>query len=212
MNNPHIAKQVSSKAACIADGPGIRPYIEYPFTIEGHRYTAWRARDHRGRIYLSEPEKTQAAGMVTGDFVVIEPNIKRKANVNKVWAWDRYQQVADQAGVKLVQLGVVGLPVLRGVSLIETPTFRLACAVLARARAYIGPEGGLHHAAAALDVPAVVIFGGSPSVEATGYPEHVNLGGTDPCGRWSPCEHCKKRMDGITVEMVLKGLQKCLSL
>ena len=83
-----------------------------------------------------------------------------------------------------VQLGAGGIRVLEGVRPIETADFRAACAALAGARAAVLPEGGLHHAAAALDIPAVVIFGAMTSPANTGYASHVNL--FRPLGGESP--------------------------
>jgi ADP-heptose:LPS heptosyltransferase len=75
---------------------------------------------------------------------------------------------------------------------------------LARAKLYIGAEGGLHHAAAALGVPAVVLFGGFIPPLVTGYETHINLtgGAQEACGSLKPCDHCRKAMDAISVEEV----------
>jgi FkbM family methyltransferase len=51
----------------------------------------------------------------------------------------------------------------------------MAAGVLSGASLLISPEGGLHHAAAALGVRAVVIFGGFISPATTGYALHTNL-------------------------------------
>jgi ADP-heptose:LPS heptosyltransferase len=93
---------------------------------------------------------------------------------------------------------------IAGAKLARTPTFRHAMAVLARASLYIGPEGGLHHAAAAVGIPAVVIFGGFIPPSVTGYATHINLtGGAAACGSLKPCEHCKAYMDVISVADVM---------
>ena len=66
------------------------------------------------------------------------------------------------------------------------------------------PEGGLHHAAAALGTPTIVIFGGFISPRQTGYPHQVNLftGGT-PCGMRRRCDHCEQAMRRVAIEEVL---------
>lgn len=151
--------------------------------------------------------------------IVIEPNIKARASPNKQWPVERYQAVADALileNFKLVQFkphdgrGVH----LRGVAMLDVPTFRLAAAILHNSIAYVGAEGGLHHAAAALgvDCPAVVIYGGFISPEQTGYKGQVNLfTGGAPCGSRVPCKHCEKAMGKISVEMVLEGVKRALS-
>lgn len=198
----------------VRNGPGCRPYIRYPFTREGHLYTDWRVRDHRGTIHLTAGERAWAAAQpvalkVPDVGVVINPLIKDRANPNKDWGFARWQAVVDALPeVRFTQLGTG--PLLDGVTQIATPSFRLACAVLERARLYAGHEGGMHHAAAALRAPAVVIFGGAVSVESMGYPEHVNLASGEPCGRWLPCDHCREAMARITVEQVVAAVRAAL--
>ena len=231
-NNPHIAKPNVQAFHRVINGPGCRPYIKGDFTLsERQHYTSWRAQDHRGHIFLSDKEKSFGKEVLDrlGPFVVVEPNNKVSGNPNKAWPWWK-ELIPLLKGHRLVQMGspnpalqrriVMGgrkplkrykLKMLPGVEYIPTPVFRDACAVLARASALVTTEGGLHHAAAALGVKAVVIFSGSPPVESTGYPEHVNLGGTDTCGRWQPCDHCQKLMRAITPEMVSSSLRKICS-
>jgi hypothetical protein len=180
----------------IQNGPQCRPYVEYPFTIErGQRWTQWRARDHVGAIALTERETVFANRIAAalGPFVVIEPTLLPKSNQNKQWGkWRDLVEVLTGAGHTVVQMGPNPTATLAGVNhFVKTMTFRAAAAVLSRASAAVLPEGGLHHAAAVLRVPAVVLFGGYISPETTGYPDHVNLAGDGrPCGRWTPCVHC----------------------
>lgn len=93
-----------------------------------------------------------------------------------------------------------------GVSHIRTATFRQACGALSGAKLYIGPEGGLHHAAAALGIPAVVIFGGFIHPRTTGYDLHTNLFvGDEPCGSTNYCVHCVDAMASISVDEVFSA-------
>lgn len=207
----------------IRNAPGCRPYIAYPFSRElGQRFTGWRARDHRGSIHLTEAERRWADMTVPDWVVVINPLVKGYANPNKDWGFARWQAVVDALqspgsvaslqGIGFVQLGPTAerQPQLRGAAPIDTPSFRLACAALARARLYVGAEGGMHHAAAALRIPAAVIFGAAACVETTGYPEHANLTSGEPCGRWLPCDHCREAMAAITVDAVVQSITDAL--
>ena len=89
-----------------------------------------------------------------------------------------------------------------------------ACTALSGAAAAVLPEGGLHHAAAALGMPAVVIFGGMTSPANTGYDGHVNLfdpaGGESPCGQRVACAHCRAAMAAIRPDVVAYHLQHIL--
>ena len=76
---------------------------------------------------------------------------------------------------------------------------------------FIGTEGGMHHAAAATSRKAVVIFGGHISPKITGYDFHTNLYVDiegSPCGNKNICNHCKKCMDSISSEMMIKEIKK----
>jgi len=210
------AEAGSSQIVRLVNGPGARPYLRDWRTWGGQpqaTFTAWRAADHLGTMPLSVSEAANAARLAAGldRFVIIEPHFGRTSSPNKGWGLERYQALVDaMPGVCFVQVGPAGTPVLRGTSgLIETPSFRDACAVMARAAAYIGPEGGLHHAAAVFRRPAVVLFGGFTSPLNTGYPFQVNLyqtGPESPCGRYAPCGHCAAAMAEISVPMVVAAL------
>ncbi len=204
--------------AAVINGPQCRPYIEYPFTRElGQRFTCWRARDHLGAIALTGSEQLFARSSVgaMGPFIVIEPTLDPKGNPNKQWGVDNWAELARLMladGRQLVQMGPHPVRVTPGVKYVRTRSFRQAASVLARAAGAVLPEGGLHHAAAALGVPAVVLFAGHIGPETTGYDGHVNLadqGAGSPCGRWMPCSHCREiwsRLAPSDVYAALRGL------
>lgn len=210
--NPAIAQGGEGAGADVVNGSGCRPYLHYPWSKDtGQRFTDWRARDHVARIFFTRDERAFAASMVQGidPVVVIEPTLKPKANANKDWGFSRYQRVVELLpDLRFVQLGPQPPDrVLPGVRHIATQAYRDALAVLARASAYVGAEGFFHHAAAALGVPAVVLFNPSVPVETLGYPDHVNLGASDsPCGSWRPCAHCRAALDAVTPEQVAEEL------
>jgi ADP-heptose:LPS heptosyltransferase len=151
------------------------------------------------------------AGLDLSRLVIMEPNTKNMAP-NKRWGLTRYTYVADRLRRAGMEIGQFRLPTdshqqripISGGHYFLTPTFKVACAILSRARLYVGPEGGLHHAAAALGVPAVVIFGGYISPAVTGYEGHRNyfFGEDLGCGKFDPCDHCRLAMDRISAEVV----------
>ena len=207
----------------IRNGVGCRPYIRSLTVESGLRCTDWRARDHRPVLHLTEDERQHGVAALARatrgtrrPVVIVEPSIKAQSSQNKQWGLDRYAAVVEACrDIRFVQMLHEGIEPIQGVRTVWTASFREACAVLAAADGYLGPEGGLHHAAAALRVPAVVIFGGFISPETTGYPDHVNLADTEPgspCGRWKPCPHCREAMDRITVDAVLAAIRHSLSM
>ncbi len=240
--NPRIARpeEVAQDLArgldvqSIVNGPGCRPYIDYaamrgdwdalhrgrPFTTKLRdrrlpwRYTDWRAAPGE----LPSVERREPAG-----YVVIEPHIKGTASPNKDWGWARWQALARRLDLDWVQLGPPGTRLLDGVRHIETASFLAACRALTGARAAVLPEGGPHHAAAALGVPAVVIFGAMTSPANTGYDMQVNifepaggmpagrsLGEGGPCGMRVPCGHCARAMARIEPPTVATHLEQLL--
>lgn len=165
----------------------------------------------RGEIYLNSQE--QAFANLHAGRLIIEPNIKQRDGNNKDWGFSRWQAVVDATpNLPWTQLVPLGAMKLRRVKHIETADFRLAAAVLSTSLAYVGPEGGLHHAAAAFNRPGVVIFGGFISPNQTGYADQVNLfTGGEPCGWRKPCAHCRAALAQITPQMVVQEVQRLLA-
>ena len=162
-----------------------------------------------GQLYLSAAEQREAKRYGYG-FVLIEPNVEawKSSSANKDWGVKRYQAVADRlrADGHVVAQFAYGQSQLKGVKGVTARNFRDAVAIMRHARLYLGPEGGLHHGAAAMGRSAVVLFGGFIPPQVTGYEGHTNLtGGAEACGSLKPCQHCRKAMDAITVEEVLQA-------
>jgi hypothetical protein len=162
-----------------------------------------------GEIYLTKEERQFAKLVGDTPLVIIEPNPSPKSPVaNKRWPMERFEEVAKvlrSDGYDVVQLHYRGARLLRNARSFPSPDFRRATAVLARAKLYIGGEGGMHHAAAAVGVEGVVLFGGFIPPEVTGYALHTNLtGGAEACGSLQPCDHCAAAMKAIEVDEVLE--------
>lgn len=168
-----------------------------------------------GQFFFDQHESEIAAGF-KDEFVVVEPNVPWQKSVagNKDWGQEKYQELTDRlvkSGVRVVQFSHKNTRrFLQGAKL-ATLNFRQAIAVLGRSRLYVGPEGGMHHAAAAVGVGAVVIFGGFIPPQVTGYDTHVNLTGTDrACGSLINCSHCRDAMSHITVDEVEQRVRERL--
>lgn len=141
-------------------------------------------------------------------LIVIEPNVPNKPCApNKQWPIDRWKALSSvlvSKGYKVRQFDYGALN--RVADTFPTPTFMHAVALLKSARLAILHEGGLHHAAAAVGVPAVVIFGGFVPPAVLGYERHVNLtGGATACGSFTRCPHCIEAMSKIQVNDVLNA-------
>ena len=150
-------------------------------------------------------------------FVALEPFIKAGAPPSKQWPVERFAEVARQLSgeIPVYQISAPDSPVLEGLPQIRPRSFRESLAYLRAARLYIGPEGGLHHGAAAVGTRAVVIYGGFTSPLITGYDFQAQLtGGADyACGtRRGMCPHCAALLERITVDEVLSEARRLLAL
>lgn len=184
-----------------------------------------------GEIYFSDEELRYAEQFGSG-FVLIEPNVPpfKAVAVNKQWPRERYDEVAHRFTRKGTQVLQFQAPPPYGSAhriscarQVKTPDFRHALAVLARAGVFVGPEGGLHHGAAAIKfdqsgrqigvgTPAVVIYGGFISPSITGYESQCSLYvGGEPCGSLTKCEHCRRAMLGITVDQVYEAMVEMMN-
>lgn len=142
------------------------------------------------------------------NFILIEPNLPwhKPITINKDWGEAKFQALADRLlrdGEDVVQFSH-GKRRLKGVRVIETSTFRHALITMRGARIAVLPEGGLHHGAAALGIPAIVLFGGCVPPRVLGYDDHINLtgGAGEACGSVYRCDHCQRAMAQISVDEV----------
>lgn len=203
-NNPKIARSMRRDTPRLINAGGVRPYIA---SKTATRWTWKRWQIEPGEMFFTAAEMDFAAPYA--GRILIEPTTKVEGS-NKAWISTRWQELVERGG-DFVQVGIDGTRALDGVQFVETPTFRHGCAVLAVSRAFVGTEGGLHHAAAALGVPAVVLFSEFISPEFTGYATHRNLrhaGGS--CGSRLPCNTCRESMEAITVDEVFTNLEQIL--
>jgi len=186
----------------------LRPYCAEK-TLE--RWTWKPYRPPAGEIYFSAHEK--AFGKLNERKIILGPSLKRGASPNKQWGAERWAKLAlllADCG-DLVQCGEAEQYSLPGVKFIST-SIRQAAALIASARIVICGEGALHHIAAAVGIPAVVIYGGYISPESTGYDGQFAFfrGGGLGCGMRIPCAHCAKAMASITSEEVAAAVRGML--
>jgi hypothetical protein len=212
-NNPYIDRfpVEGEHYNLIPNHPANRPYIgeALPDRI------IWN-RDFKavpGDIFLSEEESAWTP--VEKPYVLIEPNVKQKwlFSENKNWGFEKWQMLVDRnPQIPWVQPVYEDARRLRGVREVRTDHYRKGFALLAKSSLFIGTDGGLHHAAAALKVPAIVIWGHFTSPRMLGYEEQTNIWkGLGPCGSLNLCKECKRVMKMISVADVESRLRSALS-
>ena len=153
--------------------PNGRRYEEAPY----RRYISSIERNPK-RVRFNHDYRPEPAGIridpLENDYVIIEPTVKREASPAK--QWHHYQEVVDALPYKFLQFRY---QTLSGVDSVKTSLYE-AARLMAGCRFYVGTEGFLHHLAAALGKPAVVIIGAYSPPEVIGYPFHINLSVDDP--------------------------------
>lgn len=215
--NPNIAAPGSERAGDIEWIRYFKGERGYNRQAAGHWIWNMDWRCVPGEIFLSD-EEIATGKRIGEDFILIEPNVPahKTAVYNKQWPIERFQVVADELmgqGLRVVQpLYQSARYRLDHVQKVETKSFRDTLAIMRNAALYIGPEGGLHHGAAAVEKPAVVIFGGFIPSQVTGYRTHTNLtGGVEKaCGSLSPCQHCQRALMAIGPQQVLDAARAYL--
>jgi hypothetical protein len=206
--NPYLIKwnQRARRHVRMVNGPHARPYIA------GKTAKQWEWKPYRPKlaeVFLTDTEKAFAEPY--RGLIMIEPNGKAIGHNNKLWLWDRWEQLVQGSTLKFVQCNYGPGGGLLGVTNVVTPTFRHAMAVLSVARAFVGIEGGLMHAAAALGVPSVILWSEFISPEITGYSHFKNLRHAGkPCGMRVDCAGCRRSMEAITVLEVAHALGSLL--
>jgi ADP-heptose:LPS heptosyltransferase len=167
-------------------------------------------RAPRGTWAVDRGLAAWAKGLHLEDKIMLAPFIKGRFSAdNKDWGWHRWQTLAERLKGRCFHCVPPGRDALAGVPAISTQTFHHAVAALERCKVLVATDGGLHHAAAALRHPAVVIWGAFSDPAILGYPDHVNLYEPDPEGLGRRVSHpaCRAAMDAITVDEVLAAVE-----
>jgi len=166
--------------------------------------------------FIFSAEENGMLKYVPQDFILIEPNVAEKiSGPNKQWQLERFQAVCDllkRDGYQVAQFQYAAMRHgLRKITIIPTKGFRQAISALRRAKLVICSEGGLHHAAAAVERRAVVLFGGFIPPQVTGYDFHENIAVGEACGKYVRCQHCLDAMNKISVEEVYEAAKRALA-
>jgi ADP-heptose:LPS heptosyltransferase len=221
--NPNLTKPEDVKpgdeVAWVYSHAGNRPYLDYGKCTDTHQAFREDFRPTPGEIHIGDNFKLWAdqklkEAKVHGPFIILEPNTKGTMGGNKDWPFDRWQELVRKIGraTSVVQLGAADKRALSGVHRIPTHNFISALAIMDRAKLVVTTDGGLHHAAAAMNKPAVVIWGSRTNPKILGYPQHKNLYSGDgvSCGAIVPCRHCREGMEAITVDQVWEAVKSLL--
>jgi ADP-heptose:LPS heptosyltransferase len=189
----------------LKNAPRCRHYLEHDrCTSEAWAWkeTGWLKPP---RFKAWEEERRDRIALKDRPIVFMEPHIKPKASPNKAWPWENWVRLVNliKREVYIAQFSY-GQEALPWAWQVPSVGMRDATAWLqSSADVMVVGACGLMHAAAAVNVPSVVLYGGFVSPTVTGYEENANIftGGT-ACGMKITCDHCTEAMARITPEEV----------
>jgi hypothetical protein len=178
-------------------------------------------------LYLTDAEYAAADALIVSeriscDFVIVEPDTNRDY-FGELRAWPRDRWVAfvrkmraAHPALAFVQIGIPGgEPLPDIVDLRGKTDFRTACVLLKRSRLFVGTEGGLTHAANAVNAKALVLWGGLTMPEFAGYPSRQRTickrVACAPCGQLGWCHNGHICMQQISVEEVVVAANELLA-
>jgi ADP-heptose:LPS heptosyltransferase len=144
--------------------------------------------DYRARVYLTDAERADARGRLAALPRPLIAFNTLSAQPVKNWPLAQWNALLPDLAKRgtLLQLGDHREPNLPGVTRFAGAlSLRESMAVLAECSIHLGPDSFLMHAANGLDVPSVIIFGGSRTPANLGYAANRNLFAELPCsGCW----------------------------
>lgn len=166
-------------------------------------------------IFLTPNEEMKARKMIEPFNNPVAINPTSRTTKNQEWEIEYWKDLIKRMpDVTFIQLGLKDEEYIEGaVDFRGKVSLRMSVALLKQMKGFVGVETFLGHASAAVEVPAVILFGPS-NPEIWGYSENVNLYKSNPC---SPCvdylgnnlcPYQKPCMKMITVAEVEKAIRK----
>jgi ADP-heptose:LPS heptosyltransferase len=169
----------------------------------------------RPRIFLSQDELLRhKLPRTSKPWVAIQSGGRTDWTTNKEWYPARFEAVACtlRRHFGLVQLGLASEPPLSvDQDLRGKVSPRQAAAVLASCQSFVGQVGFLMHAAAAVNVPSVIVYGGFEAPWQSGYPWNENLFTSlecSPCWQAAKCPIDRLCMQEIKATDVLAAFER----
>lgn len=154
-------------------------------------------------------------------YIVVEPGTNKDWFGDlRSWPMDRWQELVyhikkTYPELLVLQVGLTNTQLLEGVIDLRGKTsFREVALVIKNSCLFIGTEGGLMHAAAAVKAPSLILWGGITLPSFAGYQNHQkilsNFVSCAPCGQLGWCDNDRKCMMNLTTGMVILMLDKLL--
>jgi len=134
----------------------------------------------------SLPRKAPSNYITIHDGFDLNNHDQVNGRCTKQWAWQHWNDLVKRLRAaypeyEVIQLGArTSRPIDGAKDMLNKTTFTEAFDIISRSRLHIDTDSGLVHAAHAMSVPSVVIWGPSPK-GFYGHPENANLFSTASC-------------------------------
>tara|TARA_R110002020_G_scaffold37124_4_gene111967 strand:+ start:8680 stop:9513 length:834 start_codon:yes stop_codon:yes gene_type:complete len=175
--------------------------------------------DLKCQIFLRKEEKIPAMKLKEklGKFVTIEPHSKLEYTPNRAYSFQKWQVIVDALCDKInfIQVGLENRRCLENVTDVRgTTTFREAAGILQESELFISTEGGLAHAANAVDTKSLVIMTGYQDNKMVCYPQNINIdiSSHGPCGLKGVCQDCERDVNNHNPEEIINVLKEVLEI
>lgn len=183
------------------------------YKIIGEMYNC-EITDEKPEIFLTPQELDEGRDIISQYDFVICINISSKHEIKK-WSFDKWEKIIKlYPKIKFIQLGDEDETRLKGtLDLLGTP-IRKQLSILASSNLYVGLDSFWNHAARALNVKSVILFGPTnPNI--WGYDENINIykkTRCSPCIDWrvEECPYGKKCMNDIQILDVKKAIDELI--
>ena len=131
---------------------------------------------------------------------------------------EKWQFVVDELtsrGELVVQVGsqTIDQKLKNVVDLTGKTSFREAACIISKSKLFISSEGGLMHAANAVETKSVILFTGFIHPAMTAYPENKNIWiGKEhgPCGMKIRCKSCEKEAELHDPAEIIQAIEESL--
>lgn len=173
--------------------------------------------DAKPDIFLTDSERAAGKNIVKSHLHPVTLHVTAKCSKNKEWPLENWKNLVKRnPQCTFMQIGGSGDELVEGAVDLRGRSLREQFSVMANSAAFVGIESLFAHAAAALGVPGVVLFGPSTPV-VWGHANHVNIYQGLNC---SPCidilgpKSCPFElpcMTQIAVEQVANALEAVLN-
>lgn len=146
-------------------------------------------------------------------YIIIEPGTNKEwFGELRQWPYQNWTNLVEMIKTHhpyypIIQIGMIDTQHIKGCLDFRGKTnFREACLLIREASLFIGTEGGLMHAAKAVNAPSVILWGGVTLPEFAGHKDDhtiiCNYVNCAPCGNLGWCDYNIKCMNSIRTDIV----------